>query len=176
MAKDVITSFYFLPRDPKWQKEKPYTLKFTPVQKFDTVNGDRVEHSDILVEDIRGRETSFSVEDNGFAVMPLNVPDMSHEEYFDDSKVISVYLKAVGEQLKEFLHAERVQVFDFVVRRALPLVEAFAKFGRFAKATLSFPSLLEKSMRTSNQQTSCIWVCTGTWSHIILILVQMLYH
>lgn len=115
MTKDITSSFYFLPQDAKWQKEKPYTLKFTPVQEFDIVNGDRVEQSNILVEDIRGREETLSLEKNGFAVMPLNVPDMPHEDYFDDDKVISVYLKTVAEQLKEFLHAERVQVFDYLV-------------------------------------------------------------
>jgi hypothetical protein len=115
MGKDVIASFYFLPKDPLWEKEKPYTLKFQPAEKFPGTNGARVEVKEILVEDIRGRESSFSMDKNGFAVMKLENLGMTYDDFHDDSKVESVYLKNLAGGLKAFLGAKRVQIFDFVV-------------------------------------------------------------
>ncbi|SMR53467.1 unnamed protein product [Zymoseptoria tritici ST99CH_3D1] len=112
MAKDQTTSFYFLPRDQKWKTGKPYTLKFTPKEDFPIVNANRVERSGIHVEDMRGKETSFSFDENGFAVMPPDLSDMSYEDYYNDEMDRRVFLQAVGDRFKGFLQAKRVQVFD----------------------------------------------------------------
>ena len=116
MVGDTLASFFFfLPRSSRWQKEKPYTLKFQPVKDFPVTSEQRVEVKDILVKDIRGQESSFSLEKNGFAVMQLKELDMTYEDFSDDAKVKSVYLKAVAKELQAYLGASRVQIFDVLV-------------------------------------------------------------
>ena len=75
----------------------------------------RVEVKDILVKDIRGQESSFSLDKNGFAVMQLKEPGMTYEDFRDDAKLKSVYLKAVAKELQIYLGASRVQIFDVLV-------------------------------------------------------------
>ena len=79
----------------------------------------RVEVNDILVKDIRGHESSFSLDENGFAVMQLKELGMTYEDFSDDAKVKSVYLKAVAKGLQTYLGASRVQIFDVLVLASL---------------------------------------------------------
>lgn len=79
----------------------------------------RVEVKDILVKDIRGRELSFSLDNNGFAVMQLKGLGMTYEDFSDDAKLKSIYLKAVAKELQTYLGASRVQIFDVLVLASL---------------------------------------------------------
>ena len=119
MGGDTLASFFFLPRSPHWQKEKPYTLKFQAAKDFPVTSEQRVEVKDILVKDIRGQESSFSLEKNGFAVMQLGELDMTYEDFSNDAKLNSVYLKAVAKELQTYLGASRVQIFDVLVTALL---------------------------------------------------------
>lgn len=160
MAAEVLTSFYFLPKDPLWEKEKPYTLKFQPAEKFPGTNGARVEVDNILVEDIRGRESSFSIEKNGFAVMPLKNIGMKYEDFHDDQKVESVYLRNLAAELKVFLGASRVQIFDFVV--SPKLVQSYyvaVEQRRSGRATPNFLLQLASATLTSSLRTFSTSVC-----------------
>ena len=119
MIGDSLASFFFLPRSSRWQKEKPYTLKFQPAEGFPVTSEQRVEVKDILVKDIRGQESSFSLDKNGFAVMPLKELSMTYDDFSNDTKVKSVYLKSVAKELQTYLGASRVQIFDVLVSRSL---------------------------------------------------------
>lgn len=160
MYKNVVTSFYSLPKDSLWEEEKPYTLKFQPVGDFPGTNRERVEKKGILVEDIRGRESLFSIDRNGFAIMRLKDPTMTYQDFHDDEKVKSLYLKTVAEELKNFLGARRVQIFDFVVSSLtsslLPLFLLIT--GRSERVTHSFPLPLAKDIPISSQRIFFILV------------------
>ena len=157
MGGDAFASFFFLPKSPRWEKEKPYTLKFQPADNFPMTSEQRVEVKDILVKDIRGQESSFSLDENGFAVMPMRDLGMTYEDFSDDNKVKTVYLRAVAKQLQAYLGASRVQVFDLLVPVSFRCNLANLRDGyRFARVMRSFQSLLVKDFRIHNRQTSCI--------------------
>lgn len=127
MGGDVLASFFFLPKSSRWEKEKPYTLKFQPADDFPVTSEQRVEVEGILVKDIRGQESSFSLDKNGFAVMPMKELDMAYEDFSDDDKVKFVYLKAVAKQLQAYLGASRVQIFDVLVSVSFRFQVQFGK-------------------------------------------------
>lgn len=109
------TSMYFLARSTLYEHEKPYSLRFEPEAGFPRSNITMVKHEDIMIQDIRGREKDFSYEKNGFAILNLNT-SLAYEDFEDKQKVIDVYLKDVADLLRDFLHAERVQIFEHTVR------------------------------------------------------------
>lgn len=156
MSRDITTSFYFLPRDPRWKKEKPYTLKFVPSKDFLGTNRERVEETGILVQDIRGKESSFSFEINGFAVMELEDYGMTYDDFFDDTKVEGLYLKGLGNQLKRFLKARRVQIFDFVVRMTVKKCVSLADQNTDPEEPRRFPYCHRRkiSLQTTREHTS----------------------
>ncbi len=115
MGKDVHAAFHFLAQDPRWTQEKPYSLKFQPIKDFPISNAERPEKTDVLVQDIRGKESSFTIDENGFAIMRFEEINMTYEDFGDPARIESMYLKAVGTQLRSFLGASRVQIFDYAV-------------------------------------------------------------
>lgn len=118
MTKDLTTSFHFLCRDDLWKHEKPYSLKFIPKADFPKNNGQRAQKDGIIVEDIRGRESEFSFEKNGFAIMRLGESHMTYSD-FDNSDIINaIYLKQIALGLQELLGARRVQIFDCLLRKS----------------------------------------------------------
>lgn len=115
MNKDLTTSFHFLCRDDQWKHEKPYSLKFIPKADFPKTNGQRAQKDGILVEDIRGRESEFSFQKNGFAIMRLGEIHMSRSDFDNPDIVNAIYLKQIAVGLQELLGAQRVQIFDCLV-------------------------------------------------------------
>ncbi|KAF2124978.1 putative CmcJ-like methyltransferase [Dothidotthia symphoricarpi CBS 119687] len=115
------TSMYLLERNPLWKSVKPYDLKFSPPEGFPKSNAVPRKHDGIQVEDIRGREHEFSLAKNGFALIPMDV-SMSVQDFenFNGDELSSRFFKPVADSLKIFLGAERVQVFDFQVRKSHP--------------------------------------------------------
>lgn len=115
MTKDLTTSFHFLCRNDLWKREKPYSLKFIPKADFPKNNGQRAQKDGILVEDIRGRESNFSFEKNGFAIMRIDDSRMTYSDFDNPDIINAIYLKQIAHGLQELLGAERVQIFDCLV-------------------------------------------------------------
>ncbi|KAJ4307475.1 hypothetical protein N0V84_012708 [Fusarium piperis] len=112
----VQSSVYFLERSERWKTEKPYVLNYVPELPAVRSNSS-LESKNIDVEDIRGRETEFTYSKNGFFVLPLDC-SMTPEDYDDDAKVKQIYLKQVGDSVKEALGASRVQIYDYIYLEA----------------------------------------------------------
>jgi hypothetical protein len=69
----------------------------------------------VTIEDARGRESAFSVDRNGFAL--VKAPTQVHDFYNPD-EIKSVYYPEVERLLRDALGASRVIVFDHNVRNA----------------------------------------------------------
>jgi hypothetical protein len=102
--------------DPKYTTEKPNFLYYEAPE--DTAKSNTVLDpiTNIPIYDIRGRETEFTIEANGFCLMKFD-PGLKHEEYYDDAKVRQIFLKNAAAAAKQKLGASRVQIFDFGVRK-----------------------------------------------------------
>ncbi len=114
MPINVHSPLYYLARDELWKTETPYSLRFKPPEDFPKSNGSNIKIDDILIEDIRGREQQFGLENTGFQILHLD-PPMSYEDFKIPDKVHTTYLKYVAHTLKSTLQADRIQIFDYQV-------------------------------------------------------------
>ena len=111
----VVASMDFLAKSDIYLDEKPYRLKFDPPADLARSNI-QVDSREQVVEDIRGREAHFSIEENGFCLVPFDV-EMSYEDYDDEQKIKQAYLPKVANVLQVMLGASRVQIFEHLVRQ-----------------------------------------------------------
>jgi hypothetical protein len=116
---DLITNLVFLHRDDKHKTEKPYKLQYDPGENIPRWNCVNENQSDIRLHDIRGRETEFTLEKQGFAVYNLN-SKLLPADYDDETKVKKVYYEELRALLKKRLGVSRVEILEYGVRKRHP--------------------------------------------------------
>ncbi|KAM0802209.1 putative CmcJ-like methyltransferase [Usnea florida] len=114
----VETSMHFLTRDIMYEKEKPYQLKYAPEVGIPKTNFRLEKQDPITISNMRGQERQFSFQRNGFAVLKMD-KEIPYED-FSDPEGIRRYLEAVSENLKVLLGANKVQPFQYVIRKRDP--------------------------------------------------------
>lgn len=95
-------------------REKPAFYRVDPppgVPQWNGIDDEREVH----IEDARGRETEFTLDRNGFAIVkaPTAVAD-----FYDEQEIKRAYYPEVEKLLREKVGASRVFVFDHNVRNA----------------------------------------------------------
>jgi hypothetical protein len=116
----LTTTLYYLERGD----EKPAYYRIDPppgAQKWNAKNDPR----EVTIEDARGRESEFTLDRNGFALVkaPTTV-----RNFYDPDEIKRVYYPEVEQLLKDKLGCSRVFVFDHNVRNAT--IEGMAKPSR----------------------------------------------
>ncbi|KAF2230782.1 hypothetical protein EV356DRAFT_472993 [Viridothelium virens] len=106
---------HFLKSDELYDREKPYSLRFTPPEGFPRANI-KLEKRDIHVHDIREKKENLEFQKDGLAVLDFE-SKMTYQDYDDEDVVKNVFLKEVSNLLKHFLGAQHVQVFEHTVRK-----------------------------------------------------------
>jgi hypothetical protein len=104
----------FLLRDTLYETEKPYLCLFETPAGFSKTNIRLSKCKDLIIEDIRGRESGFLLGSHGFAIMRMT-SKLSYNDFGDNAKIKSQYLSEVAERLRCFCKASRVQIFEHVV-------------------------------------------------------------
>jgi hypothetical protein len=94
--------------------ERPARYVMDPPPGVPQWNGIDDPHQ-VTIEDARGRESAFSLDRNGFAL--VKAPTQVHDFYSPD-EIKSVYYPEVERLLRDALGASRVVVFDHNVRNA----------------------------------------------------------
>ncbi|KAH7047478.1 putative CmcJ-like methyltransferase [Macrophomina phaseolina] len=116
LRKRVIHSHaHFLQRDVLYEKEKPYSLRYTPPEAFPRANI-RLEKHGITVHDVRSTKDELSFKEDGCVVMDLRT-EMQNEDWDSEAKIKSVYLLEVADMLCRALNAVQVQIFEHTVRK-----------------------------------------------------------
>lgn len=108
--KSTVAELHYLIRGA----EKPARYVMEPPPGVPAWNGIDDPHP-VLIQDARGRESEFTLDRNGFALLkaPTRVSD-----FYDPDQVRSVYYPEVEHLLRQQLGASRVVVFDHNVRNA----------------------------------------------------------
>jgi hypothetical protein len=108
--KNVTATLHYLVRGA----EKPVRYVDEPPTGTNAYNGID-DPREVRIEDARGRESEFTLDRNGFALVraPTQVRD-----FYSPEEVKSVYYPEVERLLKEQLGVSRVFVFDHGVRNA----------------------------------------------------------
>lgn len=119
MSVDVVLEF--LAKSALYSDERPYCLKFESPAGLRRSNI-QVELSQQRIEDIRGHEEDFTIDKNGFALVPLDT-QMTHEDFDDEENITSIYLPEAAEALRQLVGAFRVQIFEYVVSALATIFE-----------------------------------------------------
>lgn len=106
--RTVQASIYFLTKNVRFQTEKPYAFRF-PVETVQQTNMEMERRDSISITDMRGSESNFSMETNGFVVLNLE-SGMAYDD-FHDSERVSAYFRELEALLKSHLGASHVEVF-----------------------------------------------------------------
>jgi hypothetical protein len=106
----LTSTLHYLQRGP----EKPASYRIEPppgVPRWNGIDDPR----EVRIEDARGRESEFTLDRNGFALIkaPTAVVD-----FYDPDQIKRVYYREVERLLRNTLGASRVFVFDHNVRNA----------------------------------------------------------
>lgn len=108
------TQLRFFANDKIYEHEKPYGFKVPP-ENYPRTNIKINRVNDVYIEDMRGSESSFTVETNGFAIRNISC-DLAYEDYHD-SEAVKPYFREVEELLKNMLGASQVEVFRYQIRK-----------------------------------------------------------
>lgn len=113
---------HFLDRNPKYDSEKPYTVRYDTEGKFPYTNIENVRER-IQIHDLRDGGTDlperFSLDKNGFTI--ITIPDeMSYDEFNDDEVMRAKHLPKVLTTVQRNLKAGKIHVLDY---RVCPLVQ-----------------------------------------------------
>ncbi|KAI9733661.1 MAG: hypothetical protein M1834_003263 [Cirrosporium novae-zelandiae] len=112
---ELQAAMHFLTRDPLFDSEKPYSMRYPPQGDLPQSNIKREKHL-LEIHNMRQRLDDLKFEQCGFGMMNMD-SDMSYDDFNDGSKITSVYLQEIGEAMKRTLNAKHVYVIDYAVRR-----------------------------------------------------------
>ena len=105
---------YFLARNPRYNHEKPYSMRYPPHISIDQSNILHERHT-ISIHNMRPHLEDLDFNECGFGLMSLE-SQMSYEDFKDQSKIHTVYLEELKQALKKDLGASHVYISDHVVR------------------------------------------------------------
>lgn len=128
---DVNSSIFFLAKDDVYKKEKPYTLRYPSEDELPQTNFKLEKHDNITIHDLRGQESSFSYEKNGFTIMNLD-SQMAYADFAVREKIRTVFLEEVGAMLQSEFGAAMVQPIEYVVSQRILL---FSNSGRALRSS-----------------------------------------
>ncbi|KAF5657024.1 7 alpha-cephem protein [Fusarium heterosporum] len=105
-----LVSLQYFKWEDKFNKQKPYSLLMETPKNFPKANHTRESGPKEKIEDIRGRERSFTLDEHGFAVRPQNLPAIT----FNRKQVEEQYLPLA----RQLLHDEcgkdaEIFIFDW---------------------------------------------------------------
>lgn len=113
MAAIVRSHTHFLKRDPLYNEEKPYSLRFTAPDGFPRANI-KLDRHDLDVFDVRPKKDELSLESNGCFVWNFK-SRMPYDDFDNEAKVREIYLVEVADGLRQRLGARQVQIFEHTV-------------------------------------------------------------
>ncbi|OCL09233.1 hypothetical protein AOQ84DRAFT_404936 [Glonium stellatum] len=118
----MLATLKFLSDLPLYDLEKPYELcGFPEVPQSDRSNCQFTDHNNIKLEDVRGQENKYSINDYGFAFVNHTSSLDLKAQYFEhqnrNDAVVNTYLKECIELVKREIGADRVVCIDWRLRR-----------------------------------------------------------
>ncbi|KPM39437.1 hypothetical protein AK830_g7125 [Neonectria ditissima] len=114
---DVTATLNFY--KPPTDSAKPFNFVDTPPEGQPQRNFSDTSH-EVVIHDIRGRETSFSLDNDAFQIIQ-NVPESKETKFRDDQSIKDNYYPEVEQLLlKNIPGANRVYFFDHTIRRQEP--------------------------------------------------------
>jgi hypothetical protein len=114
MASSVLSSIHFLQRDPLYDSEKVFELKFDPPSGLPKSNMRLEKRDGIKIHDIRDQEAQYSFTRNGFSIMRADF-GMPAKAFYEEHLLRQKYFPKLAHTVKEHLGASQVRIFDYNV-------------------------------------------------------------
>lgn len=113
----LTAQLHFLARDPKYEYEKPYTLRYipSPTDGLSQSNIDRVQH-EVKFHDLRLQPLDYS--ECGFTVTNCS-STLQYDDYADTDKIEKTHAPEVMVGVRLALGATSVDLLDYVVSTRL---------------------------------------------------------
>lgn len=92
--------------------EAPYQYVYDAPKDQPSHNLGNESHA-VVVHDVRGRESEFTLDKNGFQFIKH---ESAEKDFLDDEKIEEEYYREVEELLKKEVGAKRVFIFDHTIR------------------------------------------------------------
>ena len=106
----------YLQWEDRFNREKPYQIVSENITELDGLarsNIAMIEGPEELIEDIRGRETTFSLDDNGFKILKYAFPAIDYQRHQD---VEEIYKPEIEKLLKRDVEGvDKVVFFNWRV-------------------------------------------------------------
>uniref|UniRef100_A0A8H7N3S2 Uncharacterized protein n=1 Tax=Bionectria ochroleuca TaxID=29856 RepID=A0A8H7N3S2_BIOOC len=113
---NVRSQMAFLKRDTLWESEKPYKLGYEPIGDAIPRTNHKYVVQPVDVSDVRQAHQKFTLDRNGFEYHHLR-SELKYEDFFDNDKIASVYLKELRELVKTVCMAKQAVPLDAEIRR-----------------------------------------------------------
>ncbi|KAJ5697886.1 hypothetical protein N7488_011570 [Penicillium malachiteum] len=110
----VEASMYFLQRDPKYDNEKPYSLRFSPGNSLARSNILRERH-EIKVHNMRD-VPDLGIDDYGFEILPFS-STLTYSDFATEGNITGRFLPEMARKLRDHLKAAYFVPIDFVVMK-----------------------------------------------------------
>jgi len=104
----------FLARDERYRRDKPFALRYNPVEGIATGNILTETILDVPLHDIRDLTERPSFDENGAAVCELS-SQMAYDDWFKDEKVKEVFFPELRKLLEDFFATPHIQMFEYRV-------------------------------------------------------------
>uniref|UniRef100_A0A0B7K1S1 Uncharacterized protein n=1 Tax=Bionectria ochroleuca TaxID=29856 RepID=A0A0B7K1S1_BIOOC len=115
---NVRSQMAFLKRDTLWESEKPYKLGYEPIGDAIPRTNHKYVVQPVDVSDVRQAHQKFTLDRNGFEYHHLR-SELKYEDFFDNDKIASVYLKELRELVKTVCMAKQAVPLDAEVNVTL---------------------------------------------------------
>lgn len=101
-SESLRATLHFLPRDPLYDIEKPYSIQYEPHGDIPQTNVCRDVVEGVSIRDIRGVKNSLKFDKDGFIVRELN-SKLEYEGFANPDRVREVYVPEVCDLLRKEL-------------------------------------------------------------------------
>lgn len=120
-ASDTVTAtLHFLPRDPLYDDEKPYSIYYTPHGDIPQTNVYQDIVKGVKVRNIRAMRDNLDFQTDGLMVRNFHTK-MSYEDFATPDIVRNVYVPEVADVLRKELGVENVAVLEYLVSALVSL-------------------------------------------------------
>ena len=115
MSESIETQINFIARDPAFESTKPYGLRYSPPDGQRRENY-KTSRQELRIQDARSLKPHINTQ--GFCL--ANIPTtLQYDEFFQQEKIESVYIKELQSSLRNFFGSQHVRVIDY--RVSVPL-------------------------------------------------------
>lgn len=111
--RNIESNMYYLESIPLYETEKPYMMRYQPQEDIPQSNFQKCETPMIAINMQRADVGPFKFDECGFELIELH-SKMSFDNFYDNSKIQSVYIQEVREGIKKAMSA-KFWVLDYAV-------------------------------------------------------------